>query len=191
MEPVGAPTNARFVHVDQSYQGAEERLPIWLGESEAKAVSGKRWAIINVWRAIEIVQRDNLCMCDARSVSDDELEECVVKFAQSGNTPTKGQATDGQNHDDGKDYRRAYVGKKDNRMWEVLPPKPGEQKHRWHYVSGLKPEEALLLKIYDTKLDGTARRTPHSAFTCSKDTGPTRKSIEARCIVVWEDQAAS
>jgi hypothetical protein len=57
--------------------------------------------------------------------------------------------------------------------------------HRWFYVSGMQPDEGLLLKCYDSETDGRARFAPHSAFidpTAPADVAP-RESIELRTLV--------
>ena len=57
--------------------------------------------------------------------------------------------------------------------------------HRWYYVPGMQPDEALLLKCSDTATNIPARFTPHSAFidpTASAD-APPRESIETRILV--------
>jgi hypothetical protein len=57
--------------------------------------------------------------------------------------------------------------------------------HRWFYVPEMQPDEALLLKCYDSKIDGRARFAPHSAFidpTASANVRP-RESIEMRALV--------
>lgn len=61
--------------------------------------------------------------------------------------------------------------------------------HRWYYKKGLTPDEVLLIKCFDSKTDGRARRVPHTAFedpTSSAD-APARESIEVRCLVFHED----
>lgn len=63
--------------------------------------------------------------------------------------------------------------------------------HRWYFASQMTPDEVLLIKCYDSKEDGRARRTPHSAFKTDLDEGPARESIEVRCLVFWEDQEVS
>ncbi|KAK4501078.1 hypothetical protein PRZ48_006884 [Zasmidium cellare] len=175
LHAVGGPTNARWVHVDQSYLGAQERLAIYAG-SDAQQLSQTRWAIINIWRAIKPVERDNLAFCDARSVSEEDLHECVAKFVTRDNE---------RDRDDTKDYANMYTNKKDNHLWGVKRPADAGG-HRWYYASKMTPDEALLLKIFDSRLDGTARRTPHTAFKCEEDHGPTRESLETRCLVFWE-----
>jgi hypothetical protein len=60
--------------------------------------------------------------------------------------------------------------------------------HRWFYVPEMQPDEALLLKCYDSEMDGRARFMPHTAFedpTAPKDAAP-RESIELRTFVFHE-----
>lgn len=112
-------------------------------------------------------------MCDARSVSDEELRERPLKMA-----PQKGDAAPSM----------VDVYRQDNSLWSVLPPKNPDD-HKWYYTSQMRPDEALFIKIFDSKRDGTARRTPHTAFTTPYDFGPPRNSLEVRCLAFWEDQS--
>ena len=76
----------------------------------------------------------------------------------------------------------------------VYPDKVGEiysftwnPNHRWYWFPRLRPDEALLLKIYDSREDGVARFTAHTAFedpTGSRE-APPRRSIELRALVFW------
>jgi hypothetical protein len=57
--------------------------------------------------------------------------------------------------------------------------------HRWYYAPELRRDEALLLKIMDSKTDGRSRFMPHTAFTdptTPADAFP-RESIELRTLV--------
>ena len=57
--------------------------------------------------------------------------------------------------------------------------------HRWFYVPEMRRDEALLLKIADTKTDIPARFMPHTSFTdptTPADARP-RESIEIRTLV--------
>lgn len=57
--------------------------------------------------------------------------------------------------------------------------------HRWFYAPDMQSTEALLLKCFDSKTDGTARFSPHTAFvdpTTPPDAAP-RESIELRTLV--------
>lgn len=163
----GGLLSARFVHIDHSDLGARRRLYDDLPPGEGALHDGKhRWAIINLWRPFELVRREPLGLCDARSIRDDELHNtmhCV---------PFRWPAKPTENH-----------------MWQVAPPQSADQ-HKWWFWNGMDRDEVILIKIFDSnKKDGkTARRTPHSAFPTPDDVGPPRRSIESRFFVFWEDQ---
>ncbi|WP_454644509.1 CmcJ/NvfI family oxidoreductase [Bradyrhizobium liaoningense] len=57
--------------------------------------------------------------------------------------------------------------------------------HRWFYFPEMTPDQALLLKCYDSATDGRTRFGPHTAFvdpTTPADAAP-RESIEVRTLV--------
>ncbi|GJJ11642.1 hypothetical protein Clacol_005878 [Clathrus columnatus] len=60
-------------------------------------------------------------------------------------------------------------------------------RHRWKYLRGMRTDEIVLIKCFDSRMDGkTAIFTPHSAFvdpTTPKD-APLRESIELRALVL-------
>jgi len=62
--------------------------------------------------------------------------------------------------------------------------------HRWYYVPEMQPDEALLLKCFDSETDGRARFMPHTAF--DDPTAPAgilpRESIELRTLVFHPHQ---
>ncbi len=76
----------------------------------------------------------------------------------------------------------------------IYPHRKGEicavtfnPEHRWYYVPAMQPDEALLLKCYDSAVDGRARFTAHTAFddpTSGAD-APARESIETRAFVFF------
>ena len=104
-------------------------------------------------------------MADARSVSEHDLIERELKI----------------NPKDSDDDAAKFF------MWSVLPPSVKDQ-HKWYYCSQMEPDEVLLFKIFDSKQDGTAKRTPHTAFSSPDDRGSARQSLEVRFLVFWEDQ---
>ncbi|TIC91234.1 hypothetical protein CH35J_011333 [Colletotrichum higginsianum] len=162
----GGLLSARFVHIDQSDLGAKRRLYDDLPPGEGSKHDGKhRWAIVNLWRPMDEVHREPLALCDARTVRDDELHDTMhcVPFRWP-HKPTE------------------------NRMWQVAPPETPEQ-HRWWFRGGMTRDDVILIKIFDSKKDGRARRTPHSAFPTPDDIGPARRSIETRFFLFWEDQS--
>jgi len=109
------------------------------------------------------VTRDPLAVCDARSVSEEDL--CPISVKKPRNS-------------------RKHV--RDMETWQLF----GNPQHRWYYASRMTPEEACLIKIFDSKEDGRARRTPHSAFTLPEQlpSGPPRQSVEVRCLVSWQNE---
>lgn len=64
-------------------------------------------------------------------------------------------------------------------LWHVLPPEESEEgRHVWYYFNALHPNEVILLKQFDSKNDGGAKRTLHSSFASPEDHGPPRQSLE-------------
>jgi hypothetical protein len=57
--------------------------------------------------------------------------------------------------------------------------------HQWFYAPRMEPDEALLLKCYDSATDGRARFAPHTAFLdpTAPAGAPPRESIEIRTLV--------
>ena len=77
----------------------------------------------------------------------------------------------------------------------VYPDKVGETyafapnpAHRWLYYPSLQTDEVLLLKIFDSLSDGTARLTAHTSFEdpSSAAGAAPRRSIEVRSLVFWD-----
>jgi len=77
----------------------------------------------------------------------------------------------------------------------VYPDKVGETyavkynpRHLWYYFPRMTPSEVLLLKIFDSRTDGTARATAHTAFEdpTAPPTARPRRSIELRTLVFWD-----
>lgn len=65
----------------------------------------------------------------------------------------------------------------------VVRPNPA---HRWYYKHRLGPDEALLIKCFDSD-EAVARRALHSAFEdpAYRDR-ESRQSIEVRCLVLYD-----
>ena len=59
--------------------------------------------------------------------------------------------------------------------------------HRWYYFPRMRPNEAVLIKTYESAEDGRARFTIHSAFEdpTSPPDAPPRESIETRAFVFF------
>lgn len=74
-----------------------------------------------------------------------------------------------------------------DRVGETFTVRPNEN-HRWHYLKEQQPNEVLLIKCFDSKTDGRARRVPHSAFVDESTIHEeARESIEVRSLVFHPD----
>lgn len=78
---------------------------------------------------------------------------------------------------------------------QVFPDRVGEIYHlayhpaqRWYYAPDMTRDEVLLIKGWDSRDDGRARFTPHSAFSLpdQSDDAPPRESIELRAFAIIE-----
>ncbi|KAL3482112.1 amino acid permease-domain-containing protein [Aspergillus californicus] len=59
---------------------------------------------------------------------------------------------------------------------------------KWYYRYGQTPGLVTLIKCFDSKVDGRARRVPHSAFVNPETVGEeSRESIEVRALVFHPD----
>ncbi|MCH4565296.1 methyltransferase [Halomonas sp. EGI 63088] len=76
----------------------------------------------------------------------------------------------------------------------VYPDRLGEIYHlayhphqRWYYFPDMRRDEALLIKGYDSRRDGRARFTPHTAFQDPNTPpgAPPRESIEVRTLAFF------
>ena len=114
------------------------------------------------------VTRDPLAVCDARSVEETDLEGTIAHLPPP-------ESDTSENISLGKNFE----------LWSVK----ANPAHRWYYKSHMQPDEALLLKIFDSKRDGRARRVPHTSFQSEEDYGGPRNSVEIRCFVFWEGQS--
>jgi hypothetical protein len=59
--------------------------------------------------------------------------------------------------------------------------------HRWYWFPHMRPEEALVFKVYDSRKDGVARFTAHTAFDdpTAPPTARPRESIEIRTLALF------
>ncbi len=64
--------------------------------------------------------------------------------------------------------------------------------HRWFYLPEMTPDEALLIKCFDSAEDGRARFTAHTAFDdpASPADAPPRESIEVRTLAIFLPETA-
>jgi hypothetical protein len=147
---------ARFAHVDVSDTTAAQ-----FGARSLPASGGapRRIAHYNIWRALSPAPQDvPLALCDARSVTADDLLPADAMFDQNGEI-----------------------------VWSfeglVLAHSAA---HRWHWFSDLSRDDAIVFKTNDSDPE-RAHSVPHVAFDnpeCPADAVP-RSSIEMRAIAYW------
>jgi hypothetical protein len=73
----------------------------------------------------------------------------------------------------------------------IYPDREGEtysvrhgEGHKWYYLDGQDTDEVLLIKCFDSIVDGRARRVPHTAVVDEEREGELpRESIEVRALV--------
>jgi len=142
-------------HVDYGARTVADFTRDLLPPGEAERRLAKRHMLINVWRPITRVESAPLAVCDASTVSRDDLFDSEVVGGLG-------------------DYnRRSLWGF--NLAWA-----PG---HRWHWAPHMDPREALAFKLFDSDRRAT-QHTAHSAFqdpTTPADARP-RESVELRTI---------
>lgn len=177
---------ARFVHVDQSYRGAEQILYLNLPEEEADRRVKKRWAIMNIWQPFgKPVKKDPLAFVDYRTVDEDDFRTVVANLPPPGageygnvskNLVHKPRAEYSSNGEQAAKYEVTNMAHNPNQ--------------RWYYASDMTPEEAWVFKIFDSKNDGRAKCAVHSSFPLEgqDDTTDPRTSVEVRCFVFWDDE---
>lgn len=148
----------RRVHNDQTFVSGPRRVRDHLPADEAEQRLRNRFAIVNLWRPLAVVDQLPLALCDARSIAHDDLVPSDLVY-------------------------RDKVGE----TYSFI----ANPAHRWYYFPRLRPSEALLLKIYDSLDDGTARLTAHTAFDDPHTAAdaPPRRSIELRALLFWPENA--
>lgn len=125
---------AHAVHVDYSYADALEYISTLLERpADWERLSQSRWAIFSCWRLVMKVTRDALCVGDKRTVLDSDLIDGSTDMPVNGRQRRTGLFS--------VNYNPA---------------------HTWYYKKEMDPEDVLWIKLYDCKLDGRARCSPHS-----------------------------
>lgn len=162
----GVRAPADQVHNDYTERSGPKRTLEILAAAGYSDLADRHVAFVNLWRPIvgPIYDRP-LAVCDARSVARDDLVDTeILHFVED---------------DLEKPRHRGDV--------HSVRYNPA---HRWYYVQAMQPDEFLLLKCFDSRVDGRARFTPHTAFenpACPLDFVP-RESIEARTLVVFDER---
>jgi hypothetical protein len=155
------------VHNDYTEESGPKRKREILDGAGRLDLIDRRVAFVNMWRPIIGPVQDNpLALCDARSVSPDDLVSTDIHHF-------------GENDLSTPRHRGQIYSVRHNPA------------HQWFFVSEMNPDEVLLLKCYDSRDDGRARFMPHTGFqnpACPEKFTP-RESIEARTLIVFDEKA--
>ena len=147
-------------HCDQSRWAGENRIEKHMGkEMLARVKRGEVHAqLINVWRPMRTVHEHPLAMADSRTVYRGE----------------NGGAADW------KESELKYETWSGQTL--LITHRPA---HRWYYYRGITPDQAIMLKCYDSTEE---TRTPHTAFVdpSTAADAPPRWSIEVRVLCFTE-----
>lgn len=147
--------------------------------------------IVNVWRPIQAtpVKQWPLALLDASSISQEDVHPSILQTYD--NTPGGQAGNIGKMQDESKLKVKDLQGNTVRyRIGEVLTPLM-DTSHKWVIFPRMTIQEALLLKVFDSRRDGRARFASHSAaFDPRGDPDAHRESIEVRCLVILEPTAA-
>jgi hypothetical protein len=157
---------APTTHVDYT----NDTGPYWFDRilgADAHRFRGRPFAVINVWRPITGPLQDRpLAVCDVRTLSPADLmvSRTISRVDAHGLHSADGHI------EESAVYSVAF-----------------NPAHRWYYAPDMMPDEALLLKNYDSRLTGVSRFSPHVSFvdpTTPANALP-RASIEVRALTIW------
>jgi hypothetical protein len=139
----------------------ERSVRLWvktLRPNDADRLLQKHFINMNLWRPIRPVERMPLGICDAQSVSREDLIPIVIS----------GRPSDPASPFSG--YNIAY-----------------NPKHRWYYYPNMQPDEVLAFKVFDSD-QSRPYLTAHTAFDdpTSRPDAPKRISHEIRTIAFFD-----
>ena len=156
------------VHVDRDPETVHARLVTSVGEERADALlqkyQGKKWASVNVWRPIgDTVGKWPLLLVNHEKIPQWDYGTHMVPVHFIGESAALERG--GKGHE------------------TVLKNDPG---YVYHYASQLTVDEVLVFASFHTD---PKMVVPHGAFwdDGSPADAPTRRSIEARCWVFWDE----
>ncbi len=141
-------------HVDYGRRTIEDMARPLLGD-QADYWFSKRVVLMNFWRPITTVYRSPLALCDASTVSVDDLHDSEVRGGLM-------------------DANRASL------YGFNLSYNPA---HRWYFVHQMRPDEMLAFKLYDSDAS-QPQFTGHTAFNDpdAPADAPPRQSMEVRTV---------
>ena len=154
----------RRVHIDEAPASALREYQYYVKPDEPgnEHLKGRPFGIYNTWKPLQTVRKDPLCLCDVRSIEDEDLEITGVFVLN--------------------------VGEIQN--ISLKPPAPGRQ-HDFVYVREQRPDQALVFRIFDSRIDTaeSKKRSHGVAHTSFVDPGTEkqapRQSVEVRSFCIF------
>lgn len=161
----------RRVHIDESPWSARNEYKFYVKPDALgnEHIKGRHFGIYNVWKPLKTIRKDPLCLCDQRTVYDEDLQLGKVTVPN--------------------------VGEIQN--FAIRPPKD-EGQHTFFYLRCQEPHEPYVFRIYDSRLDGGidgsevaegAKRSygvPHTSFVDpGTEDEPARESVEVRSFCIF------
>ncbi|HTR00399.1 MAG TPA: CmcJ/NvfI family oxidoreductase, partial [Candidatus Acidoferrum sp.] len=142
-------------HVDYGRVTVEDQVRRAMGDQAAEPWLKKRMVLMNFWRPITTVYRTPLALCDASSVSPDDMNDSEIRGGLD--DPT----------------RPPLFGFNLNY----------NPNHRWYYVKQMRPDEMFAFKLYDSD-PHVPQWTGHTAFNDPETPAdaPPRQSMEVRTV---------
>lgn len=173
--PRGARTHLRRYHPQltaaaSSVIAAEDRLAaagVDLPTSYGSRPDCPRWGLLSIWRPLKPVRRDPLALGDTRTFRPEDYVPVIVK------TPNLGVEGDHGTHD-AESYLARY-----------------SEGHKWYWVDGMRPEEVLVIGLFDSEREKedpiAGGGTLHSSIDLGEvdEAEEARESIELRCLAIW------
>jgi len=146
-------------HVDYGRKTIEEYAYNILGDEAADWLK-KRVVLMNFWRPVKTVYRTPLAICDAATVTRDDLNFAEVRGGL--NDPN----------------RPPLYG------WNLS----FNPDHKWYYAFEMQPDEIFAFKLYDSD-ESVPQYSGHTAIDLpwTDDNTPPRQSMEIRTISFIED----
>jgi len=183
-----------LVHVDQTPGAAAARARRHISDqAEVERVlnSGVRYQIINVWRAIGHPATDRpLALVDYRTTVPADLVATDLLY------PIRPDGDDRDDHsaEEAGDREKAQDTTGYEVRGETFAVAPSD-KHQFWYAKDATPDEAVLIKCFDSHAEihggkkGVAAYTPHTSFDDPETPAgtPPRQSIEVRALVVYDE----
>jgi len=161
----GVRAPADQVHNDYTQRSGPKRKLEILASTGRSELADRHFAFVNLWRPIVGPVYDQpLAVCHARSVEPSDFVDTEILHFMEDNL-----------------VEPRHRGEVHSVLYNPA--------HCWYYVPAMQPEEFLLLKCFDSRIDGRARFAPHSAFAnpdCPIDFVP-RESIEVRTLVIFDE----